>query len=521
MDANSSALAGSLFTTLPGPLLEMIDNIFKSDNYRTPIWASGSLLALSTIYYYNSKKSINVPAIGPENWFLSYWGAREYFKDDRKMLQEGYKKYKERTFKVPQYDRWLVVVNSPKLVDEIRLAPDHILSITEGTDEQFATKFTFGMPLTGDHRIVPVIRTQLTQNIGNLFDEYFEEITNGCDEFIGYKYDEWVSINSINMVARVVFRAINRIFVGLPFCRNDDFMQVNIEHAFKLAKARHTIERFPIFMRDIVAYLVSDLPPTTRKAYKILGPMIEERLRHVEETDGDWPDKPNDLLQWFIDITKPGERNVMKHIYDILVMNFAAIHTSSNTLSTALLYLAAAPENLGPLREEVESIIDKEGWSKSSMQKMWKVDSFLRETLRCRGVEPLTMFRKVVTDYKMSDGTFLPKGTLLAVNQAAAHRNDVTYDRPDEFRPFRFADLRNSSQGESTRNQMVATSSEFLAFGHGRHACPGRFFAANELKAMLAYIILNYDVKLPEAKQVSDPLEADQGSPILFRRRQT
>ena len=125
------------------------------------------------------------------------------------------------------------------------------------------------------------------------------------------------------------------------------------------------------------------------------------------------------------------------------------------------------------------------------MQKMRKVDSFLRETLRCRGVEPcmspnhhictystiltsyffsVTMFRKVVTDYKMSDGTFLPKGTLLAVNQAAAHRNDVTYDRPDEFRPFRFADLRNSSQGESTRNQMVATSSEFLAFGHGRHA---------------------------------------------------
>ena len=38
----------------------------------------------------------------------------------------------------------------------------------------------------------------------------------------------------------------------------------------------------------------------------------------------------NDLLQWFIDITKPEERNVMKHIYDILVMNFAAIHTSSN-----------------------------------------------------------------------------------------------------------------------------------------------------------------------------------------------
>ena len=87
---------------------------------------------------------------------------------------------------------------------------------------------------------------------------------------------EWVSVNGMNMVARVVFRAINRIFVGLPFCeytlffcpsrvlypqnlladvytesgRNDDFMQVNVEHAIKLVKARHTIERFPIFMRE-------------------------------------------------------------------------------------------------------------------------------------------------------------------------------------------------------------------------------------------------------------------------------
>ena len=64
------------------------------------------------------------------------------------------------------------------------------------------------------------------------------------------------------------------------------------------------------------------------------------------------------------------------------------------------------------------------------------------------------MIRRVVTDYKMSDGTFLPRGTLLAVNQAAAHRNDETYDKPDEFLPFRFADKRDSSREESTRNQM-------------------------------------------------------------------
>lgn len=37
-----------------------------------------------------------------------------------------------------------------------------------------------------------------------------------------------------------------------------------------------------------------------------------------------------------------------------------------------------------------------------------------------------------------------------------------------------------------------------MAFGYGRHACPGRFFAANEIKLICAQILLNYDLKLPE-----------------------
>ena len=120
------------------------------------------------------------------------------------------------------------------------------------------------------------------------------------------------------------------------------------------------------------------------------------------------------MLQWILEETIPRRSTIEEIVGRLMIVNFAAIHTSSNvsinyfivvvvvavifgglifgnciqTLSTALLYLAAAPKYLGPLREEVESVIDKEGWGKSSMQKMRKVDSFLRETLRCRGVEP-------------------------------------------------------------------------------------------------------------------------------------
>lgn len=36
-----------------------------------------------------------------------------------------------------------------------------------------------------------------------------------------------------------------------------------------------------------------------------------------------------------------------------------------------------------------------------------------------------------------------------------------------------------------------------MGFGYGRHACPGRFFAANQIKHMLAHILLEYDIRMP------------------------
>ena len=55
---------------------------------------------------------------------------------------------------------------------------------------------------------------------------------------------------------------------------------------------------------------------------------------------------------------------------------------------------------------------------------------------------------------------------------------------------------------------------------------PGRFFAANELKALLAYIVLNYDLKLGgDGKRPANLFRGAVVIPsptgqVLFRRRQ-
>jgi len=47
--------------------------------------------------------------------------------------------------------------------------------------------------------------------------------------------------------------------------------------------------------------------------------------------------------------------------------------------------LLSHPEHMEPLRQEVETIVAEEGWTKAGVDRMHKIDSFIRETLRIDG----------------------------------------------------------------------------------------------------------------------------------------
>src|ERR1700761_432967 len=52
------------------------------------------------------------------------------------------------------------------------------------------------------------------------------------------------------------------------------------------------------------------------------------------------------------------------------------------SLAAAMKYLCAYPEYIEPLREEVKSVTDEDGWTKNSMVKLRRMDSFIREMPR-------------------------------------------------------------------------------------------------------------------------------------------
>jgi hypothetical protein len=48
--------------------------------------------------------------------------------------------------------------------------------------------------------------------------------------------------------------------------------------------------------------------------------------------------------------------------------------------------LLANPEYIEPLRQEVDAVVTEEGWTKAGMDRMYRVDSFIRETQRVDGI---------------------------------------------------------------------------------------------------------------------------------------
>ena len=73
--------------------------------------------------------------------------------------------------------------------------------------------------------------------------------------------------------------------------------------------------------------------------------------------------------------------------------------------------------------------------------------------------------------------------------------------------------------------QFVTVTKENMSFGLGRHACPGRFFAANEIKLILARMLLEFDFRMPEGQEkrfdnivMAHSMVPDSKREILVRR---
>lgn len=133
------------------------------------------------------------------------------------------------------------------------------------------------------------------------------------------------------------------------------------------------------------------------------------------------------------------------------------------------------------------------------------------------------MRRVATSDVELSDGTVIKKNAMVAVS-ARRHWATEVYPEPEKWDGFRFLRMRRVD-GQEHVAQLVSTSPSHLGFGHGLHACPGRFFAANEIKVLLCHLLLKYDIRMidgyvPRPRVSGFHVNVDPEARLSIRRRQ-
>ncbi|GJE99521.1 cytochrome P450 [Phanerochaete sordida] len=498
----------------------------------TPYAFAAALLVLWLLASFFSPQNLrHIPTEGgPSLPILSLIGLYNFLSNGPEVLRRGYERHKGGAFKVALMSRWLVILSGKKLVDELQKLPDD--TVTSATMEVFDMQHVFGRPYHTDQMHIPLLRA-LTRRLGAVFPDMFAEVQAAFGELVPATPDGWTPVHVFPLASTVVARATGRVFVGLPICRDPGYVRLITHFTDDATEALKMLTLAPAFLKGAVARRYTVVDARVREMMGYLRPAVDARMALAAQFGAEWADKPDDLLQGIIDAVVargqglhaapavrrlPGDRDDLRGASPrrstdhTLTLPQAVIH--------ALYDLAVRPALADALRAEAHAAVAAHGWTKAGAGAMHRLDSFLRESQRLSGALTVSMFRKLQKPVTLSDGTHLPAGTTLATPTLATHLDAAHYADAARLAPLRFFAPEGKGQP-----RLETTAPDYLTFGHGRWACPGRFLAANELKAVVAYVLVHYDLR-PERAGVRPQnvfrglvVYPDAHAKVLFRKR--
>jgi cytochrome P450 len=349
-----------------------------------------------------------------------------------------------------------------------------------------------------------------------------DETTAAVHDIFGEDH-EWHTSMLKDDVAELVARLSSRVFLGLPLCRNRRWLDIAKNSTVDSFIGSRLMRMAPAIFRPITYWFIphcTRLRAQVRDARKLIMPEVQRRKERAQKAleAGQKPPKTADSIGWMYEISRGRE---VDYVAAQLSLTMAAIHTTTEALSQVLVDICQNPDIVEPLRKEIVAVVSENGWTKVALQKLRLMDSLLKESQRYSPMGAVSMNRYVEREFELSDGTVMPAGSRFFV--AGAYQDPKIYDSPEKFDAFRFSNKR-LEPGQANAWGHVTTSGSHMGFGHGNHACPGRFFASNEIKVALCHLLLKYDVDLldgevPHAYKFEGNSSISPKSKICMRRR--
>ncbi|KAL4956496.1 cytochrome P450 [Aspergillus filifer] len=314
---------------------------------------------------------------------------------------------------------------------------------------------------------------------------------------------EWKRLHAQDLTDSVIKYITSRIVFGDALAGNEPFLHAlerYVSMVIPLSLALRFVSLGPLkhaFMWLIHWANRRDLATATRYVVEL----INERRRTQASKKLSEDEKPVDAIQWAM------EQDIAEHLKKPEVIAHRILHQCSAIMQTPavamghLLYdVASHPGCLDELREEITSCLAEDGgsgWTQNAMARMKKLDSFVQECFRMNSmVTPLTGWRVVTSDtFRFDDGLILPRGTLLTFPTIHVQNDPDIHPNPTKFDFLRFYRLKEEDRRAGVPSFNRDLKTEWLSFGYGRQACPGRFFAVRLLKTIVGELILRYDIR--------------------------
>ena len=294
-------------------------------------------------------------------------------------------------FKIRRNDAEVLIIPR-KHVDELRDMPETKLSAMDAHIKNMVAHYTIGnVSLVRDsdlHR--RTLQKKLTPALGTLIPSLKDELNYAMQVEIPSCDKDWAGVHINDVTIGIVARISARVFVGPDLCRDTKWLHTSIHFTKSLGMTRNLLRLFPAALRPVAARLLPSywrIYSNLSAAQRMICPIIRER-RAAEASDPNY-EKPNDFLQWMMDEARPGEDHPNDIAHRQLLVSLASIHTTSMQVSHFIYDICSHPEYFEPIREEIVSVLREDGgFKKPTLNKLRKMDSFLKESQRLN--PPLT-----------------------------------------------------------------------------------------------------------------------------------
>ncbi|MFJ8589461.1 cytochrome P450 [Streptomyces sp. NPDC093595] len=176
---------------------------------------------------------------------------------------------------------------------------------------------------------------------------------------------------------------------------------------------------------------------------------------------------------------------------ELLMLLFAALETTSTTLSWAVFEATVRPEVQERLRKEADAVLGDGPVGYDRLHDLAYTRRVLHETLRLRS--PMLFTRRTRHDVVLA-GVAVPAGSEVGYSPRAMHRDPVLYPDPRQFDPDRSA----------PESGQVVTRGAYFPFGTGPHRCIGEHLAMTVMTVALATLFSRWRLRVAPGTRIRE-----------------